>query len=64
MVCILQMYHDHWALSVAWSHDMTRIASGGADMSLQVWNAETGDLIRKNNIHFKSIPLNFPQMMK
>src|SRR6266702_6554597 len=39
-------YHGHTSTvyTVAWSPDGTRIASGGNDSTVQVWNAKTGKL--------------------
>ena len=34
--------HSASVWSVAWSHDGTRIASAGADTTVQVWSADTG----------------------
>ena len=36
--------HSHSVYTLAWSPDGTRIASAGADRSVQVWDAKTGEL--------------------
>jgi WD40 repeat protein len=34
--------HAHWIGSLVWSPDSTRIASGGGDGTVRIWNASTG----------------------
>ncbi|MGB8348356.1 MAG: serine/threonine-protein kinase [Ktedonobacteraceae bacterium] len=40
----LNVYHGHtnWINAISWSPDSTRIASGSADKTVQVWDALTG----------------------
>ncbi|HZC06287.1 MAG TPA: hypothetical protein VE338_11680, partial [Ktedonobacterales bacterium] len=40
----ISAYHGHTStvFAVAWSPDGTRIASGGNDNTVQVWNVKTG----------------------
>ncbi len=46
-------YHGHTStvFAVAWSADGTRIASGGNDSTLQVWDARTGHLLVRYTGH-------------
>ena len=41
--------HDDWVLSAALNTDQTRIASGGYDGEVRVWNAADGSLIHSFN---------------
>ena len=34
--------HDDWIKCVAFSHDGSKIVSGSADKTIQVWDASTG----------------------
>ena len=34
--------HSHWVLSVAWSPDGTKLASGSRDKTVRIWEAATG----------------------
>jgi len=38
--------HTGWVSSVTFSHDGRRLASGSADQTVQIWDAETGVLQR------------------
>lgn len=46
-------YHGHTStvFAVAWSPDGKRVASGGNDSTVQVWNARTGHLLVKYSGH-------------
>jgi WD40 repeat protein len=48
--------HSASVWSVAWSHDGTRIASAGADTTVQVWYADTGRLIYPYKGHHGGVP--------
>ncbi len=50
-------YHGHTStiFAVAWSPDSTRIASGGNDNTIQVWNATTGKRLVTYTGHLGSV---------
>ncbi|KAK0719401.1 WD40-repeat-containing domain protein, partial [Lasiosphaeris hirsuta] len=37
--------HDDWVLSVAWSHDSTRLASCSDDKTVKIWDPATGQCL-------------------
>ena len=37
--------HSNSVMSVAWNNDGTKIASGGGDKTLKIWNAQTGQCV-------------------
>ncbi|KAL2138124.1 hypothetical protein VTI28DRAFT_7457 [Corynascus sepedonium] len=37
--------HSHWANSVAWSHDTTRLASTSSDKTVKIWDLVTGQCV-------------------
>ena len=43
--------HADWVLSVAYSPDGRRVATGCRDSSIKVWDAMTGDLLQTNQYH-------------
>ena len=48
--------HSGSVWSAAWSHDDTRIASAGADTTVQVWSASTGHLNYPYKGHHGGVP--------
>ena len=35
--------HCHWVMSVCWSPDGSKVATGSADKTARVWDAATGE---------------------
>ena len=39
--------HDDWVVSVCFTRDGTQLASGGRDDEVRVWDADTGECVKK-----------------
>lgn len=60
---LLRRYNEHasWVLAVAWEPNGTRIASAGADGTVRIWEAETGESLLTYHGHTRSLnKINFP----
>ena len=48
--------HSHWVLSVAWSPDGTKLASGSRDQTVRIWEAATGKQLSQLKGHSEDNP--------
>jgi len=49
--------HSHWVLSVAWSPDGTKLASGSRDQTVRIWEAATGKQLSQLTGHSNWVTL-------
>lgn len=55
--------HEKWIRKIASSPDKTLVASVADDMKCQLWNVETGELVRTLEGHEPMTPQHYPSML-